>query len=185
MVRRIVTGHKDGKAVFLGDGLSPGTFVSERLPGLELSWMWATPEQPCITTRSEPESIGVDTRMLPYVGETRLLYLQLPPDSTMLREDFDAAAAGQEFAQKQPEMAAVRELKDPAMHRTDSIDYVIVLEGEVYLELDDQSRVLLKPNDMVVQNGTRHAWRNGGDRPVKLAVIMLGARRVDGASTNA
>ena len=177
MVRRIVTGHKDGKAVFLGDGLSPGTFVSESLPGLELSCLWATPQQPCIATRSEPESIGVDTKLLPSVGETRLLYLQLPPDATMLREDFDAAAAAQEFAERQPEMAAVREVNDPAMHRTDSIDYIIVLDGEVYLELDDQESVLLKPHDMVVQNGTRHAWRNRGDRPVKLAVVLLGASR--------
>ena len=94
-----------------------------------------------------------------------------------MREDFDAVAAAQEFAQLQPDMAAVQERDHPGMHRTETIDYVIVLDGEVYLELDDHQEVLLKPHDAIIQNGTRHAWRNRSDRSVLLAVVLIGARR--------
>lgn len=63
------------------------------------------------------------------------------------------------------------------MHTTDSIDYGVVISGEVYLELDDGVEVLLKPEDCVVQNGTRHAWRNRGSVPCLMAFVMIGATR--------
>jgi quercetin dioxygenase-like cupin family protein len=58
------------------------------------------------------------------------------------------------------------------------VDYGIVLEGEVWLELDDGEQVHLKAHDVVVQNGTRHAWRNKSDKPVKIAFTIVGARRI-------
>ena len=61
------------------------------------------------------------------------------------------------------------------MHTTATIDFEVVLEGEVWLELDDGEEVHLKPGDTVVQNGTRHAWRNHGSVPARLAVFLIGA----------
>jgi quercetin dioxygenase-like cupin family protein len=63
------------------------------------------------------------------------------------------------------------------MHTTSTIDFEVVLEGEVWLELDDGKEVHLKPGDTVVQNGTRHAWRNHGTVPARLAVFLIGAPR--------
>jgi quercetin dioxygenase-like cupin family protein len=63
------------------------------------------------------------------------------------------------------------------MHTTDTVDYGIVLEGEVWLELDDGQQIHLHPHDVVVQNGTRHAWRNRSDKPVRMAFVLIGARR--------
>ena len=62
------------------------------------------------------------------------------------------------------------------MHRTNSIDYGIVLEGEIELELDDSKIVHLKVGDVVVQRGTIHAWHNNGDVPAKLAWILVDAK---------
>ena len=76
-----------------------------------------------------------------------------------------------------PELAQTFEVDNPGMHTTDSVDYGIVLEGEVWLELDDGKQVHLQPHDVVVQNGTRHAWRNKSDKPVKMAFVIIGARR--------
>ncbi|MEU0265112.1 cupin domain-containing protein [Nocardioides sp. NPDC006303] len=115
--------------------------------------------------------------MIPKAGETRLVLLQIPPDSWALRDDFDAAAAGEEFVRLHPEMAAAQEPDSPGMHRTDSIDYIIVLDGEIHLEVDDQQEVLLKEHDVVVQLGARHAWRNKADKPALLAVVLVGAER--------
>lgn len=72
-------------------------------------------------------------------------------------------------------MAARHEQNGSGMHRTDSIDYVIVLEGEIYLELDDDEEVLLQRNHAVIQNGTRHAWHNRSEHPALLAVILIGS----------
>ena len=69
------------------------------------------------------------------------------------------------------------ETDNPGMHTTQTVDYGIVLEGEVWLEVDDGKQVHLKPHDIVVQNGTRHAWRNKGDKPVKIAFVLIGAKK--------
>jgi len=178
MVRRVVTGHKHGRSVFLGDGKPEiQAFVSQYVPGLESYMLWSTPPVAKITREDRAETIDSKTKLLPKKGETRFVYLQLPPDAVAFSPDFNPSGAAEEFQRHMPDMAATREAEDPGMHRTDSVDYVIVLEGEVHLELDDQKEVVLRAHDAVVQNGTRHAWRNKSDRPVKLAVVMVGAKR--------
>ena len=71
----------------------------------------------------------------------------------------------------------VMETDDPGMHRTDTVDYVVVLSGEVSLELDDGETVHLSAGDCVVQNGTRHAWRNSSSAPCLIAFAIVGAHR--------
>lgn len=63
------------------------------------------------------------------------------------------------------------------MHTTDTIDYDIILSGEIWLELDDGAKVHLKPGDCVIQNGTRHAWRSEGSEPCYMASVLIGAER--------
>ena len=180
MLRRVVTGQKGSKAQFMGDGVPPRTNISQKMPGMAFSIVWATSARPQITTDGEADAVAPGMPILPGPGETRLVYLQVPPASVALRKDFDAAGAAQEFADLQPDMAACHEADSPGMHRTETIDYVIVLDGEIYLELDDQEEKLLKPHDVVIQNGTRHAWRNRSNRPVLLAVVLIGAERTPG-----
>jgi uncharacterized cupin superfamily protein len=66
----------------------------------------------------------------------------------------------------------VPEVEASGFHRTDTLDYVMVLDGEVTLELD-RGAVTLGPGDCVVQRATRHAWRNRSGRAVRLAVVMI------------
>jgi quercetin dioxygenase-like cupin family protein len=63
------------------------------------------------------------------------------------------------------------------MHTTDTIDFEVILAGELVLELDDGAEKVLRPGDTVVQNGTRHRWHNRGSEPATMAVFMTGARR--------
>jgi mannose-6-phosphate isomerase-like protein (cupin superfamily) len=63
------------------------------------------------------------------------------------------------------------------MHTTDTMDYLMVVHGEATLELDDGERVVLRAGDVVVQNGTRHAWRNYGIEPCTLVAVSVGAGR--------
>lgn len=177
MIRRVVTGHKGGKAVFVADGRPQRHHVFKHNPGVEAAVAWSEPALPSITSDSHAESVSAATTIVPPQGETRLVFLKVPPMSWAQEPDFDPAAAGQEMFAAMPDIAATFEA-DGATHRTDSIDYVIVLDGEVHLVLDDEE-VLLKERDVVVQAGTRHAWRNSTDRPAMLAVVLIGAQRED------
>jgi quercetin dioxygenase-like cupin family protein len=86
-------------------------------------------------------------------------------------------AAMGEIEAKLPGLMAHMEIDDPGMHTTDTTDFEIVLSGEIVLELDDGAEVTLSPGDTVVQNGTRHRWRNPGTEPAVLGVFLVGAHR--------
>jgi len=92
-------------------------------------------------------------------------------------ENIDFTAALQEAAEKLPGLTEVLEPDHPGMHTTLTVDFEVVLSGEIVLELDDGAEVTLKTGDTVVQNGTRHAWHNRGDVPAVIAVGIIGARR--------
>lgn len=147
--RRVVTGHDaQGVSVVLSDGAPP---VHRELPGSGVSFyeIWNTQASPApITPREDPD---------PTIGEVRV---PPPPHGTKIRIN--------EFP---PGQLDERGLQSP-IHRTRSIDYGIVLEGEIVLVLDD-SEVTLRTGDIVVQRGTDHAWANRSDRVCRVAFILV------------
>jgi quercetin dioxygenase-like cupin family protein len=78
---------------------------------------------------------------------------------------------------KLPGLATHMEPNHPGMHTTDTIDFEYIIEGEVWLDLDDGATVQLRAGDTVVQNGTRHRWRNEGAEPCRIVVFMVGTSR--------
>jgi mannose-6-phosphate isomerase-like protein (cupin superfamily) len=88
----------------------------------------------------------------------------------------DMKAATQEFFTNFPGLAELMEPKHPGMHTSQTVDYGVILSGEVDLELDDGKIERLKPGDCFIQNGTRHAWRNPGTVDCVAAVVIVGAR---------
>jgi quercetin dioxygenase-like cupin family protein len=98
---------------------------------------------------------------------------EIPPESEAVR-NFDAGAAKKIFASMgQVDASTFKEGgRHPLMHRTETIDYGIVLSGELTLILDD-SEVLLKAGDMVIQRGTNHSWSNRSDKPCIIAFILV------------
>lgn len=87
----------------------------------------------------------------------------------------DPASAFGQLAAALPGLAESFEPDAPGMHTTPTIDYGIILEGELWLELDDGEMRLVMPGDIVIQNGTRHAWRNKTDRVARALFVMIGA----------
>jgi hypothetical protein len=173
--RRVVTGHSGGKAVCVSDGASSKTKIYKSIPGNASTLLWATQAMP--TVPNQGEAISAKTGYVPGPGETRFLFVTFPPDSVMMSPSFDPAAAGAELMEHMPELASKFEMDNPGMHTTDTVDYGIVLDGEVWLELDDGKQIHLQQHDVVVQNGTRHAWRNKSEKPVKMAFVLIGANR--------
>ena len=175
-LRRVVTGrNRAGKAVVVQNGVSPRIVTTETLPGLALVEVWATDKVPQLPIAP----VDLTTTMQSFVpgpGGTRFRIVQFPGASD---RPFDQEAFRREYLAKAPGLAEAMELQDVGMHTTDSVDYGVVISGEISLELDDGVRVTLKQGDCVVQNGTRHAWRNGSTTPCVMAFVLVGAALPD------
>ena len=176
-VRRVVTGiDAQGRAGIVSDAPAPRSAVYASVPGFASALVWSTPAGATVGPGA-PQDDSPQVSFVPGPGETRLMFVSFPPDSVMLRPEFDAAAFGAEFVRHAPGLAETFEPDHPGKHSVDSIDYDVVLEGEIVLELDDGQEVTLRRHDVAVQNGTRHAWRNRGDRPATMLFVLIGARR--------
>jgi len=173
-IRRVVAGvDKDGKSVVLSDGTAPSTFDHQYLPGQAHTRIWQTDRT--VTTAPPTTEPTTDTGPLSLgPGGSSFLILQVAPDSVVTDPRFDGAKAAQELATYLPDIAAAMEPDNPGMHQTATVDYGVVLDGEVHLELDDGVKIRLTAGDTVVQLGCRHAWRNPTDRPATVAFILTG-----------
>ena len=173
-VRRVVTGQVDGgKSVFVSDEMVEPVTVS-LMPGAEFHRLWGADDTPKLPTDGSPTS---QQQYFPPPNGFRWGFFTLPPASRQTLEGIDFEKAMQELEEKLPGLAGHMEPDAPGMHTTDTVDFEVVLSGEVVLELDDGAEVTLKAGDTVVQNGTRHAWHNRGDVPVVIAVGIIGAIR--------
>lgn len=180
-VRRVVTGHDgEGRAVFASDEqVAPVT--SPLLPGSEFHRLWGGDEAPRFP---DDGSMPEHAAYFPPVGGFRFGFFTIPPaGADGPPADLDVAQALADLDRTLPGLMAHMEPQDPGMHTTATVDFEVVLEGEVTLELDDGASVTLRAGDTVVQNGTRHRWSNRGDVPARLAVFICGAHheRVGGA----
>jgi len=165
-VRRVVTGHNaSGKSVFVSDE----TVAPQPRTGFHRLWGGdVTPQFPDDGTMPDHHMY------FPPVGGFRFGMFSIPPEG-VAGSDFDATADLSDFEAEAPGLLRYMDRSDPGMHTTDTIDFEVVLEGTVVLELDDGATVTLHQGDTVVQNGTRHRWSNPGDTTARLAVFMCGA----------
>ena len=177
-MKRVVTGHnQEGKSIVLFEDGAVRQSEFANLPGTCLKEVWATDATPQVPVADDP-TISLETFIAP-LGGTRFRMEYYPPDATLAvlaeKGEIDLAKAGEEFAAAMPDIAAAME--PDFMHTTDTIDYNIVISGELWCELDDGVEVHLKAGDCLVQCGTRHAWRNKGTETCVKAAIMVGAVR--------
>ena len=99
--------------------------------------------------------------------------VSFPPDAVMAAPLNPERALG-ELIDALPGLFQCFEPDQPGMHRTPTVDYGILLEGELWLELDDGQEKLLRSGDVVIQNATRHAWRNRSQQVAKVVFFMVG-----------
>lgn len=173
-VRRVVTGHDaNGKAVVMSDGPAPFVHVNPVDPEWYSTDIWRTSETPARIVRAVAEPTLGPRRQLPDKRGTVLRINHFPPESAAVR-GMDAQASRAAFAALGNEKAATfgRGGRHPLMHRTETIDYAIVLEGEITMVLDEVD-VELKAGDIVVQCGTNHAWSNRSNAPCVVAFVLI------------
>ena len=145
-IRRVVTGHDTAN---VAKAIIDGPATNARFPpsGIRSTLIWCTDAAPAdIAVGQTIEDMGQrKLGTLPPPNGTRFAVIDFPPGNT------------------------------PSMHRTETVDYVIVLAGEIDMDMDD-STVTLRAGDVMVQRGTNHAWANRSDRPARVAFVLIDAK---------
>lgn len=172
-IRRVATGQDaNSKSRVVSDVMVEAGGVGN---GGELALLWAGDAPPTFPLSGEQP---VCPTYWPPPGGYRFIIFTVPPEAEATNEGLAPGAADQARAELESRIGAglfeAMEADNPGMHTSDTIDFEVVLEGEVWLELDDGEEVHLKTGDTFVQNGTRHRWFNRGKVPAKIVVILIG-----------
>jgi quercetin dioxygenase-like cupin family protein len=172
-IRRVVTGHdRSGKAIVISDGPCTSIRTHPNRPGHKSTDIWKTIGMPVPIASEEPDPTQGPRDFVPVMG-TKIRISEIPPEPEAFksltpeqaREFFKEGGNSQAstFGQNQ---------RHPFMHRTESVDYAVVLEGEITMLLDEED-IVLKAGDIVIQRGTNHAWSNRSGKPVRMLYILI------------
>lgn len=172
-IRRIVTGHDaSGRSNITFEGDAPNIMEMAAWPGARITDLWITSEMPIDNDglvdrgarpiRHDPEPMGTIFRVV-----------EIPPEAQGGMQD-TAAAFAQMGSHNVPD--AKDQSRHPTMHVTDSVDYLVVMSGEMHMLMED-GETLLKPGDCIVQRGTKHAWVNRSGKPCIIAAVLVDAKR--------
>jgi hypothetical protein len=167
-VRRVVTGvTASGKSKIVEDRIAPALTVPER-PGYRVSNIWVTGESPASV--SAADRVAGHKGVLPPPRGTVLRVIDYPPESPDPAERKRQLAAT--FSKLYPDAEHRIEDKHPGMHLTLTVDYAIMLEGEIVAMLDEEETVL-RAGDILVQRGTSHAWANRSGKPARICFVLI------------
>jgi hypothetical protein len=175
IVRRVVTGHdKAGKSVLLDRRSNTSGEGIQAYARICVEYRLDKRTRSSVSSANEPDVTVSATSLHADPGGSVFMIITFPPDSVMARADFDRSLPVSENLSEVPGIAERFEPDALGMHRTDTLDYAVVLSGEIWLELDDGEARRIVESNAVVQQGTRHAWRSKSDKPATLAFCMLG-----------
>ncbi|MDA9143575.1 cupin domain-containing protein [Gammaproteobacteria bacterium] len=168
-MRRVVTGHnEEGKSIVAIDG-PPSCSIGEDVGGLFELW---NTDGSIINTKDTLDKADTKIVLSPPKNGTKFRYFQVNPTPEGVPEEVLQNMAAEAFSKIGAAHHRVDTSKHPAMHKTDTIDYIILLKGDVTLILDEEE-VNIKPHDVVVQRGTNHAWVNNGSEPALLIAVLV------------
>ena len=170
-VRRVLTGHDaEGRSTIIADGFAGNVKEIPGIPGLALTDLWETAGAPA-TNEGRADAAARPVRLEPPPNGTIFRVVEFPPDAAWrersdLKDGFDAIGAGH---------AQDRGSRDAMMHRTSTVDYAIVLRGEIHAVME-KGETLLRAGDVLVQRGTNHSWSVRGNEPALVAFILVSAK---------
>ncbi|MBI3993406.1 MAG: cupin domain-containing protein [Candidatus Lambdaproteobacteria bacterium] len=168
-MRRVVTAHDaQGRSYILLDG-APGKVVGRHGRGMAELWNSAGPR---LATRETVDRAAGEVLLAPPAGGSRFRYFLVPPERTDISREEQERIAAERFAAMGAADARADTTRHPGMHQTKTLDYIVLLSGRVTLLLDE-GEVELEPFDVVVQQGTNHAWVNKGPESALLAGVLI------------
>jgi mannose-6-phosphate isomerase-like protein (cupin superfamily) len=177
-IRRVVTGNDaHGKSVIVTDAPPTSVRSSPQRPGVVINNLWMTDAMPAATAGAD-DATTVPMALEPKANGTNFRIVEFSPEQAYIGK-VDAASAQKAFGDLGAGHALASQGKEggeaprhPFMHRTKTIDYAIVLSGEIYLVLD-KDEVLMKAGEVCIQRATSHAWSNRSDKPARVAFILI------------
>jgi hypothetical protein len=169
-VRRVLTGHDaDGSSTIIADGFAANMKEMPAGSGLAVTELWETSVPADNAGKSDAGNRKV--RLEPPKQGTLFRIVEFPPDS-----QWQNRADARDWAKAlDATHAPDRSSADPMMHKTSTVDYIVVLRGEIYAILD-KGETLLKPGDVFIQRGTNHSWSVRGSEPCIVAVVLVDAK---------
>lgn len=178
-IRRVVTGHdSEGRAVIVSDEIVKTAFEVPVWPGRGVTAVWTATEGP-VSNRDEDVVLPPTGFPKPGSGGASFMIMHIPPESELEKmTPEDRATATVPVARTFPEAFEVDVSKSYQMHATDTMDYLILLSGELTLLVDD-GEVTLKPFDTVIQRGVNHGWINRGTEPALIMSAVLDAQPLE------
>lgn len=177
--KRVVTGHDaNGKATVALSGPTPSVFNLQAVPGTVFHEIWNTSAAPALIDNADDPTLK-PLQLSPGALGSVIRVVDIPPDA--VQNAVSPEAAAQAFAEIGQAHAGTgsADSRHRLMHRTETVDYGIVTEGEVWLVLDDQD-VHLRRGDVVVQRGTNHAWSNRTEHMARMVFILLDGQFAQG-----
>ena len=173
-VRRIVTGHDDeGRSVFLEDGPAPNGFSPSHSPNVGLTNLWLLDAIPASNKAGEGDPTARPFKLEPPAAGNVVRIVEFPPDKE--RNYGNQAEVFRQYGASQAHDGAARH---PGFHKTHSVDYAVVIEGEIWA-LMDVGETLMQAGDVLVQRGTNHSWSVRGNEPCIIAAVLVSATPVD------
>jgi mannose-6-phosphate isomerase-like protein (cupin superfamily) len=170
-VRRVLTGHdSEGRSTIIADGMAPNMKEMPSFPGLALTDLWETTSAPA-GNDGHADAAARPVRLEPPKNGTIFRIVEFPPDAS--RPTGSDGSAG--FKAIGAAHAQDRHSSDPMMHKTSTVDYIVVLRGEIYAVLEN-GETLLRPGDVFIQRGTNHSWSVRGSEPCIVAVVLVSAK---------
>lgn len=170
--RRIVTGHDaDGRSIFLEDGPAPNLIQPDHAPNVGMFNLWRVMSMPASNADSA-DTAPADAKitLVPPEGGITFRVMEFPPDKernyTAQQEVFKAYG--------NPETISHGHQRHPGFHKTHSVDFAIVLDGEIWA-LMDVGETMMKQGDVLIQRGTNHAWSNRSTSPARVAFVLISA----------
>ena len=178
-MRRIVTGHNtEGKAIIVSEGTPPTTMEFKAIPGTVFYEIWNTNASPAPIDNA-PDPTLRPVQLHPTPNGSIIRFVDIPPDS--VQENISAADIAAGFGQINAGSAATHTDDSPhkLMHRTETIDYGILISGELWL-IVDEGEAKLNVGDVVIQRGTNHAWANRSNEVARMVFILLDGKFAEG-----
>jgi len=170
-IRRVVTGHdENGRAICISDATATNILQKPNRPGVTLTNLWQCTSSPA-EYDGAAETVEGPLVLRPPQNGNVFRVIEFEPENPEVLANLDGKSA---FAEMGASDVIVEDARHPFMHRTNSVDYAVVLQGEITMLLDD-SDVLLKQGDVVVQRGTNHAWSNRSDKTCLIAFVLVDA----------
>lgn len=174
-IRRIVSGHNaQGKSIFIMDGKVATPARRRSASGTSVVELWQTDSAPADNS-GDKDPTDHPFRLPPPEKGSVFRIVEYPPDSQRFA-NMDASGWGKEAAGQGYQRTGA-DARHAGFHKTDTIDYAIVIEGEI-VALMDEGEKLMKTGDVLIQRGTNHAWANRTDKPARVAFILIDAKPV-------